>query len=117
MDNLRSFLGIRSDKVKNEKIREIVGVKKGVNELINENVLRWFGHMERMDIERSVKRVYKSDCVGRNRPGKPRSRWIDNVNKVLKERGKTLASAKALAKDREKWKEFVRGNARGTLPS
>ena len=73
--------------------------------------------MERMDIERSVKRVYKSDCVGRNRPGKSRSRWIDNVNKVLKERGKTLASAKALAKDRKKWKEFVRGNARGNLPS
>ena len=62
-------------------------------------------------------RVYKSDCVGRNRPGRPRSPWIDNVNGVLNERGKTLASAKTLAKDREGWKEFVRGNARGTLPS
>ena len=41
MDNLRSLLGIRrTDKVTNERIRELVGVKKGVNELINENVLR-----------------------------------------------------------------------------
>ena len=61
--------------------------------------------------------MYKSDCVERNRPWRLKSRWIDNVNKVLKERGKTLASAKALTKDREKWKEFVRVNARGTSPS
>ena len=88
-----------------------------MNELINENAFRFFGHMERMDIEKSVKRVYKSDCDGRNRPGKSKSRWIDNANRVLNERGKTLANAKTLAKDRDCWKKFVRGNKRGSLPN
>src|SRR5678816_3422023 len=49
MDNLRGMLGVRRiDKMRNESIRELCGVKKGVNERINENMLRWFGHVERM---------------------------------------------------------------------
>ena len=40
MDNLRSMLGVRRiDKMRNERIRELCGVKKGINERINECVL------------------------------------------------------------------------------
>ena len=50
MDNLRSVLGVRRiDKMRNERIRELCGVEKGVLERISESILRWFGHMERMD--------------------------------------------------------------------
>src|SRR5678815_3332921 len=44
MDNLRAVLGVRRiDKMRNERIRELCGVKKGINVRINENTLIWFG--------------------------------------------------------------------------
>ena len=56
------MLGIRRlDKVRNEKIREVYGIRKGVNEVITENLLRWYGHRKRMDADRVVKRVYVSE--------------------------------------------------------
>ena len=49
MDNFRGFLGIRRvNRVRNARIREFCRVKKGVDEMINEGALRWFGHVERM---------------------------------------------------------------------
>ena len=49
MDNLRGLLGIRRmDRVLNACIRELWEVKKGLDERIDEGVLRWFGHVERM---------------------------------------------------------------------
>ena len=50
MDNLRGLLGIRRmDKVPNARIRQLCGVTKDVDEKIDEGVLRWFGHVERME--------------------------------------------------------------------
>ena len=49
MDNLRGFLGIRRmDRVLNARERELCGVRKGLDEMIDEGVLRCFGHVERM---------------------------------------------------------------------
>ena len=53
------------------------GVTKGVDKRTDEVVLRWFGHMERMEKERIVKRVssmYESvlvliQWIGRGRDG------------------------------------------------
>ena len=46
MNNLKGLLGIRTmDSIPNARIRELCGVKKGLDEKIDEGVLRWFGHM------------------------------------------------------------------------
>ena len=37
---------------------------KGVDEKIDEVVLRWFGHVERMEKGRIAKRVYVGVCAG-----------------------------------------------------
>ena len=59
MDYLRVLLGIRRvDRVPNAWIRELSGVKKGVDERIDEGVLRWYGRVERMERDRIAKRVY-----------------------------------------------------------
>ena len=53
MDNLRGLLGIRRmDTVPNAQIRQLYGVKKSVDEKIDEGVLRWFGHVARMENDR-----------------------------------------------------------------
>ena len=50
MDKLRELLSIRRmDRVPNAWIRELCRVTKGVDERIDEVVLRWFGYVERMD--------------------------------------------------------------------
>ena len=42
MDNLRSVLGVRKiNKMRNDVLRELCGVKNGVNEKINESILGW----------------------------------------------------------------------------
>ena len=53
MDNLRGLLGIRRmDRVPNARIRELCRVMKGIDKRIDKNVLRWFGHVERMENDR-----------------------------------------------------------------
>ena len=37
---------------------------KGVDERIDEGVLRWFGHMERKKNDTIAKRVYVGECAG-----------------------------------------------------
>ena len=47
MDNLKRLLGFRRmGRVSNARIRELCGVKKGLDERIDEGVLWWFGHVE-----------------------------------------------------------------------
>ena len=49
MDKLRGLLGIRRmDRVLNVRKRKLCGVKKSLDERVDEGVLRWFTHVERM---------------------------------------------------------------------
>ena len=59
MDNLRELIGIRRmDKVPNARLRELCGVKKGLDERMDEGMLRWFGHVERMELIGLPKELY-----------------------------------------------------------
>ena len=61
MDNLRGLQGIRRmDRVPNARIRELCGVKKSLDERIDEGILRWFGYVERMDRQDS----HMGECAG-----------------------------------------------------
>ena len=64
MGNLRDFLDIRRmDELPNARIRELCGVTIGVDERIDEGVLRWFGHVEKMESDRIAKRTYVGEEV------------------------------------------------------
>ena len=73
----------RMDKVPNARIRQLCGVMKGVNEKIDESVLRWFGHVERMGNDRISKRIFVAECAGSCSMGRPRKRWTDTVKDCL----------------------------------
>ena len=47
----------RLDRVRNEVVRARTGVKRELAARVDMNVLRWFGHVERMDNERMLKKV------------------------------------------------------------
>ena len=70
MDNLRDLLGIRRmDKVRKARIRELCGITKWVDERVD-FVLRWFGHVERMENDRIAKSVYAEECAGSRSVGR-----------------------------------------------
>ena len=112
MDNLRGLLGIRRmDKVPNAQIRQLCGVTKGMDEKIDEGVLRWFGHVQRMENNKTAKRVCVGDCAGSLSVGRPMKRWIDTVKDCLKKRGLDVRQARIMMHDRSVWLGFVRGDA------
>ena len=65
MDNLRGLVGIRMmDRVLKARIWELCGVNKSLDERIDEGVLRWFAHAERIEKDKIGKKVYVGECAG-----------------------------------------------------
>ena len=81
MNCLRNICGLRKiDRVPNVEIRRC-GKNVTVSQRIDQGVLRWFGHVERMGDEMMAKRVYESDVRGVRRRGRPRKCWSDGVKR------------------------------------
>ena len=76
----------------------------------DEDVLRWFGHMKRMERDKITKRVYVGECAGSHLVGRPRKRWIDTIKECLKKRGLNVRQARRMVQDRSECRGFVRGN-------
>ena len=72
---------------------------KGVDDKIDEGVLRWFVHVERIENDRIAK-VYVGECTGSRLVGRPRKRWIDTVKDYLKKRGLDVRQARRMVHDR-----------------
>ena len=83
---------------------------KRVDERIDEGVLQWFGHVEKMESDRIAKRVYVGECAGNRSLGRSRKRWIDVVKECLRKRGLDVRQSRRM-KDRNDWREFVKGKA------
>ena len=76
MKCLRNMCGITIwDRLHNETIRRRTGVLLELSNRAEQRGLRWFGHMERMNDERMVKRVMKSEVEGRGVRGRPKMGW------------------------------------------
>ena len=101
------------DKVPNAQIRQLCGMTKGVDEKINEGVLRWFGLVERMENDRIPKRVYVGECADSRSVGRPWKMCIDTVKDCLKKMGLDVRQARIMVHDRSVWWGVVRGNACG----
>ena len=69
---LRSMCRVtRWDRLRNEEIRRRTGVLLERSKRAEQKGLRWFGHMERMDESRMVKRITGSRTRGVMRVGRP----------------------------------------------
>ena len=105
---LRSMAGVsRIDRIRNEVVRERTGVGKELAARVDRNVLRWFGHVERMEDDRLLKRVMNARVTGRGVRGRPRFGWLDGVKRALRDRGMDVAEASERARDRNEWRAIV----------
>ena len=72
MECLRIMCGVTGkDRVRNEVVRERVGVPVKMSKRVDRNVLKWFGHVERMGSERMTKRLCISEVEGERGRGRP----------------------------------------------
>ena len=93
---------------------------RGVDDRIDEGVLRRFGHVEIMENDRIAKKVYVWECTGIRSLGRPRKRRISTSNDCLKKIDLDIRQEGRMVHDRGVWWGFVRENmwgvARGANP-
>ena len=108
MKCLRSMTGVSQlDRVRNEVVRTRTGVRRELAARVDMNVLRWFGHVERMDNERLLKKVMSAKVNRRSARGRPRFGWMDGVKRPLNDSGMDVREASECARDRNEWRMIV----------
>jgi len=68
--------------------------------------LKWLGHLVRMNATRSVKKIIQGKLEGRRCRGRPRLRWINDVEDDLRKLGMKRWRTKAL--EREEWASTIK---------
>jgi hypothetical protein len=72
----------------------------------------WLGHVVRMNETRSVKKIFEGKLEGRRSRGRPRLRWINDVEDGLRKLGVKRWRRKAL--EIEEWASIIK-EAKGKL--
>ena len=88
------------DRVRNEEVHRRAGLERELASRADQRVLRWFGHVEKMDEYRMARRVLIAEVSGGRVRGRPILGWMDGVKVALGNRGMTVEAARQCAKDR-----------------
>ena len=95
------------DGVRNEEVHRRAGIETELASRVDQRILRWFGHVERMDENHIARRVLIAEVSGgqvQRRPGLP---WMDGVKVTLGNRGMTVEAARQCTKERKEWRTLV----------
>ena len=108
MKCLRSLVGVsRMDRVRNEEVHMTAGIERELASRADQRVLKWFGHVKRMDEYRMARMVLMAEVRGGRVRGRPRLGCMDGVKVALGNRGITVEAARQCAKDRKAWRALV----------
>ena len=83
------------------------GIEMELASRADQRVLRWFGHVERMDDYRMARMVLIAEVSGGRVRGRPRLGWMDGVKVALGNKGMTVETAQQCAKDRKESRSLV----------
>ncbi|KAI5086740.1 hypothetical protein C0J45_2291, partial [Silurus meridionalis] len=101
---LRFSLGVtRMDKIRNEFIRGTAHVGC-FGDKVREARLRWFGHVQRRDMNYIGRRMLKMEPPGRRKRGRPKRRFMD----VVREDMQVVGVKEADVEDRVVWRRMIR---------
>ena len=89
------------NRVRNEEVRWKASIERELASRADQRVLRWFGHVERMDEYSMARRVLMTEVSGGPVRWRPRVGWMDGVKVVLGNRGMTVKAARQCSKDRK----------------
>ncbi|KAI5609347.1 protein kinase C-binding protein NELL2-like [Silurus asotus] len=101
---LRFSLGVtRMDKIRNEFIRGTAHVRC-FGDKVREARLRWFGHVQRRNMNYIGRRMLRMEPPGRRKRGRPRRRFMD----VVREDMQVVGVREADVEDRVVWRRMIR---------
>ena len=95
------------DRVMNEEVSRIAGIERELASRADQGVLRWFGHVERMNEYRMARSVLMAEVTEGRARGRPRLGWMDSVKVASGNRGMTVEAARQCAKDRKVYRALV----------
>ena len=106
---LRSIYGETLwNRVRHKEVRRRAQVERHLSSRGDQCVLRWSGHVERMDEECVTKKVMISDVERNRRRGRPRLGWLGSVRMASGERGMSVEQGGQNALDRRRRELIVR---------
>ena len=87
--------------------RELEEMSKGENVVkwIKGQRISWLGHLERMEEDRTPKKIFTQELEGTRKRGRPRKGWKEEVERDLQVLG--VRRWRELVADRKKWKDIV----------
>ena len=94
-------------RVRNEVVKARTCVRRELAARVDLNVLRWFGHVERMDNEQLLKKVMNKKVDGRSARGRPKFGWMDGVKRALNDRRLDVREVSECARNRNEWRMIV----------
>ena len=110
---LRRIFGPKKDgvteelrKLHNEELNDLY-TSPNIVLLIKSRILRWVGHVARMEEGRGVHKVLVGKPEGKRPLGRPRRRWEDNIKMDLEKVGRGCGDWMELAQDRDSWRALV----------
>ena len=95
------------DRVRNEEVSRRAGIERELARRADQRVLRWLGHVERMDDYRIARRVLMAEVSGGRVRGRQRLGWMDGVKVALGNRGMTVEAARQCTRDRKESRALV----------
>ena len=122
MRSLRRMCGISLwDRIRNDEVRDRVGLKESIGARMKKGMLRWFGHVERMNTNRLTYQIYKAEVKGKKSRGRPRLNYHNQIERILSvgevrsprnrracmKRAMTVDDAKVVCRDRVKWGSII----------
>ena len=119
---LRRILRIKyTDRVSNAEVRVRTGQEIAEN-TVRKRRMKWYGHISRMSKERWPSIVHNWKPTGKRPVGRPKQRWMDNIEKDLKRAslslygittGRNRVRLEELVGDRERWKDITAASMTG----
>jgi hypothetical protein len=86
------------------ELNELIG-NADIVRFINSRRMAWLGHVMRMDRGRMPRRILEWKPMGRRIGGRPRKRWIEDVEEDIQMMG--IRGWRKLSKERTEWKKIT----------